>query len=179
MNLKKISLIVLLTLVVGLWMAFMPRPENDPLHKRKFNINISEVKEGSAPRKPVADEIEFKGGKLFSNYLFDKMQYKWIRYRINKDSTFIDETETEVRYLEVEASTTDEKDQTLLMNFKIQEWDIEGTIKITKNDKPKKFFDFSGREKGGKPKKEKKDKKDSDKNGNPNGNANGSNEGGK
>jgi hypothetical protein len=156
MNLKKISLVVLLPLV-GLWMAFVSKAENDVLHKRKFNVNISEVKEGAAPRKPVDDVIEFKGGKLFSNYLFDKMQYSWIRYRINKDSTFMDETDTEVRYLEVEASTTDDKDQTLLMNFKIQEWDIEGTIKITKNDKPKKFFDFSGREKGGKPKKVKKE----------------------
>ncbi|MDI9339784.1 MAG: hypothetical protein QM534_04370 [Sediminibacterium sp.] len=158
MNLKKISLFVLFP-VVCLMLAFVSKKEYDPLHKRKFNINISEVKEGSAPRKPVADVLEFKDGKLFSDYLYDKMQYKWIKYRINKDSTFMDETDTEVRYLEVEASTTDEKDQTLIMNFKVQEWDIEGTIKITKNDKPKKFFDFVGREKGGKPKKEKKEAK--------------------
>ena len=40
-----------------------------------------------------------------------------------------------------------------------------GVIKITKNDKLKKYFDFSGREKGGKPKKEKK-KKEKDAEGN-------------
>jgi hypothetical protein len=156
MNFKKLSLVVLLPLAC-LALAFVKGKEYDALHKRKFNISISEVKEGSAPRKPVTDVIEFKDGKLFSDYLYDKMQYKWVKYRINKDSTFIDETETEVRYLEVEASTTDDKDQTLIMNFKVQEWDIEGTIKITKNDKPKKFFDFQGREKGGKPKKVKKE----------------------
>ncbi len=156
MKFKKISLLVLLP-VICLLVAFANKKEYDALHKRKFNINLSEIKEGSAPRKPVVDLLEFKDGKLFSDYLYDKLQYKWIKYRINKDSTFMDETETEVRYLEVEASTTDEKDQTILMNFKVQEWDIEGTIKITKNDKPKKAFDFVGREKGGKPKKEKKD----------------------
>jgi hypothetical protein len=36
------------------------------------------------------------------------------------------------------------------------EWDIEGTYKITKNDKIKKHFEVTGREKGGKPKKNKK-----------------------
>jgi glycine cleavage system aminomethyltransferase T len=64
-----------------------------------------------------------------------------------------------VRLLEVEASTTDEKNQTIFVNFNTVEWDAEGTIKITKNDKIKKQFDFVGREKGGKPKKEKKPKK--------------------
>ena len=41
----------------------------------------------------------------------------------------------------------------MTINFESQEWDLDGTIKITKNDKLKKYFDFVGREKGGKPKK--------------------------
>ena len=58
----------------------------------------------------------------------------------------------------VEASATDEDNQTVTINFEQVEWDIDGTIKITKNDRLKRFYDFAGREKGGKPKKEKKKK---------------------
>ena len=63
-----------------------------------------------------------------------------------------------MRLLEVEASATDDKNQTIIINFNSVEWDFDGTIKITKNDKIKKQFDIVGREKGGKPKKEKKPK---------------------
>ena len=44
-----------------------------------------------------------------------------------------------------------------LAPFDQVEWDIDGEIRLTKNDKLKKFFDFVGREKGGKPKKKVKD----------------------
>lgn len=39
------------------------------------------------------------------------------------------------------------------MNIVSCEWDLDGTIKITRNDKLKKYYDIAGREKGGKPKK--------------------------
>lgn len=158
MSLKK-SLFISLTLLCGiLLMSFALGKEKDPLHKRIFNITIFEYKDGQPAKKGVSDKIEFKDGKLFSDYLFDKFQYKWIKYRINKDSIYTDSTDTEVRLLEVEASATDDKNQTILLNFNTVEWDIDGTIKITKNDKLKKQMDFIGREKGGKPKKEKKPK---------------------
>lgn len=132
--------------------------EIDPLHKRKFNLLLDESKDGVPVKKGIADKLEFKNGKLFSDYLYDKYEYKWIRYRINKDSIYTDSTDTEVRYLELEASLTDERNQSAIINFVILEWDLDGTIKITKNDKIKRYFDVVGREKGGKPKKEKKKK---------------------
>lgn len=132
--------------------------EKDPLHKRVFNISLSEVKDGQPKGKPIADKMYFKDGKLFTDYLYDKFGYKYIRYRINKDSAYVDSTDTEVRLLEVEASATDEDNQTVLINFTQVEWDIDGVIKITKNDKLKRYFDFVGFEKGGKPKKPKKNK---------------------
>ncbi|MDO9001245.1 MAG: hypothetical protein Q7W45_15885 [Bacteroidota bacterium] len=156
---KKIFSLSNLTLCAIFFMCFAFKGEKDPLHKRIFNINITEVKDGIVAKKSVMDKIEFKDGKLFSEFLFDKFQYKWLKYRINKDSIYTDSTDTEVRLLEVEATTTDDKDLTLAINFAVVEWDIEGTIKMTKSDKPKKFYDFSGFEKGGKPKKPKKPKK--------------------
>jgi len=160
MNIKKVIGFSCLILIAFVFINASFKGEKDPLHKRIFNIGITEVKDGQPGKKSISSTIEFKDGKLFSDFLFDKFQYKWIKYRINKDSIYTDSTDTEVRLLDIEASTTDEKNQTLMMTFKVEEWDIEGVIKITKNDKLKKYFDFVGREKGGKPKKEKKKKGD-------------------
>ncbi len=127
--------------------------EKDPLHKKIYNTTIIEVKDGQNSKKGVTDELEFKDGKLFSNFLLNKFEYKWLKYEINKDSTYIDSTETEIRYIELESSYTDDKDQTMVMKCTIDEHDIDGEIKITKNDKLKKMFVFNGKEKYVKPKK--------------------------
>jgi len=132
--------------------------EKDFLHKRVFNIMLEEVKDGVPTKKGVSDKWTFKDGKIFSDYLYKKFGYNWMRYRINKDSIYTDSTDTEVRLLEVESSFTNEDNQTATINFTSVEWDIDGTVKITKNDKIKKYFDVAGREKGGKPKKPKKKK---------------------
>jgi hypothetical protein len=102
------------------------------------------------------DRLTFKDGKVMSDFLKRKFGFKYIRYRINKDSVYIDHTDTEVRLLVVEASATDEKNNTVIMEFTTLEWDIDGVIKITKNDRLKRYYDMAGREKGGKPRKIKK-----------------------
>lgn len=132
--------------------------EKDPLHKKIYNTTIIEVKDGQNSKKGVTDELEFKDGKLFSNFLLNKFEYKWLKYEINKDSTYIDSTETEIRYIEFESSYTDDKDQTMIMKCTIDEYEIDGEIKITKNDKLKKMFVFSGKEKYVKPKKKEGEK---------------------
>ena len=134
------------------------KKEKDPLNKRKYDVIIIEVKDGVNAKKGATDEIEFKDGKFFSTYLFDKFEYKWMKYKVTKDSTYIDETETEIDYFEVESSYTDSKDQTFIMTLKIDNFDIDGEMKITKNDKLKKMFVFNGKEKYAKPKKKKEDK---------------------
>jgi hypothetical protein len=159
MNIKKVVAIACLFMMALVFVNATFKGEKDPLHKRTFNIGITEIKGDVPAKKSVKDEITFKDGKLFSDYLNSKFQYKWIKYRINKDSIYTDtEIDTEIRLLEVEASTTDEIGNTMMINFVVENWDIEGTMKLTKNDKPKKYFDFTGFEKGGKPKKEKKPK---------------------
>lgn len=133
--------------------------EHDPLHKRVFTISLSETKNGVVAKKVIMDKIYFKNGKLFSDFIHDKFGFKWIRYRINKDSVFVDETKATVRLLEVEAIATDEDNQTVIFDFVTSEWDIDGDVRITKNDKLKRYYDLAGREKGGKPKKVKRKKK--------------------
>jgi hypothetical protein len=156
---KKIYITLFLVLGVAfLFDAFKPK-EKDPLDKRVFICNVIEVKDGQNSKKSLPDEIEFKDGKIFSNVLNDKFAYKWIKYRINKDSAYVDSTETEIRYYEVEISHTDDQDQTMTMMCRIDEYDIDGDIKITKKDKLKKMFVFNGKEKYQKPKKGKEEKK--------------------
>jgi hypothetical protein len=158
MILKKITSICCLIFAAVIFINAAYKGEKDPLHKRTFNIGIVEVKDGQPGKKSLKDEFAFKDGKLMSNYLKDKFAYSWIKYRINKDSLFVDSLDVEIRRLEVEATTTDEKNTTLTINMVIENWDIEGYIKMTKNDKLKKYYDITGFEKGGKPKKEKKRK---------------------
>jgi hypothetical protein len=157
-NIRAVSLKnpLAITLVLFLLVAF--KGEKDPLHKRKFNIMLDETRDGVPSKKGIADKFVFKDGRMFSDYLYEKYGYKWLRYRINKDSVFTDSTDTEVRQLDCEASATNEDNQTVTITFTSIEWDMDGVIKITKNDKLKKYFDFVGREKGGKPKKPKKKK---------------------
>jgi len=137
--------------------VFSFKDEEDPLHRRSFTISLSETKNGVVSKKVIMDKLEFKNGKLRTGFLQKKFGYKWIRYHVNKDSIFTDSTDTEVRWLEVEATATDERNQTVFVNFVTCEWDLDGTIKITRNDKLKRHYTLSGREKGGKPKKEKKE----------------------
>lgn len=152
--LLKITLLFIFSLQTFIYTA--QTTEKDPLNKRKFYTSLNEVKDGVPQKKLISDMLEFKNGKLFSDYMHDKFGYKWIKYRIEKDSIYTDSTDTEVRFLTIEATATDENNQTIMMSFETVEWDIEGTIKITKNDKLKKHYEMVGRNKGGKPKKNKK-----------------------
>ena len=151
--LKFLSLALILALFVNANLK-----EKDPLGKRVYNTIMIEVKDGVNNKKGATDELEFKDGRLFSTFLFDKFEYKWLKYKVNKDSAYIDETETEISYFEVECSYTDDKDQTFMMTCKIDNFDIDGEIKITKNDKLKKMYVFNGKEKYAKPRKKKEDK---------------------
>ena len=149
MNLKHI-IISASVLTIGLLSlnAIKKGEPKDNLDKRKFIVTMTEVKEGAAPKKGVEDEREFKAGKgMFSNFLYEKLQYKWIKYEITKDSTYTDEEENEGTWTEAEISTTDENDQTIIMKCTVDNYDISGEVKITKKDKLKKKYEFSGKEK--------------------------------
>lgn len=158
-KIKWTDVTVALTLIAYGLFFYSFKEEPDTLHKRTFNTSLSETRNGDVMKKVISDKLYFKNGKLFSDFLYDKFGYRWIRYRINKDSIYTDSTNTEVHLLVVEASATDDKNQTVIMEFTTLEWDLDGTIKITKNDKLRKYYDLAGREKGGKPKKNKQKKK--------------------
>lgn len=84
---------------------------------------------------------------MFSTFLFDKLEYKWIKYEITKDSTYTDEDQNENHYTEAEVTTTDANDQTMVMKVYLDNYDINGEIKITKKDKLKRNLNLLERKK--------------------------------
>lgn len=120
---------------------------NDALDGRIFNVNITEVKDGQNSNKTIPDEMIFRKGKFFSNFMNEKLKLGQLKYRINKDSVYMDENNVEVQYYEIEISISDKADVTTTVICRIEDYDIDGEIKQTKNDKPKKSFVFNGKEK--------------------------------
>lgn len=141
------QLIIPLLIVSG-YFGIKIKNSIDQLDKRIFITTVTEIKNGIASNKTVSDELEFKKNKVFSKFLNEKFNINWITYTITKDSTFTDSiTEAEVRYFEVKGLFKDEDQQETHLFCKIENELIEGEIKIMKNDKLKKQFEFSGQEK--------------------------------
>lgn len=136
--------------------AFAGDDDNDALHNREFNVSLSETRNGVVQKRLISDLIKFKHGKIQSEYLKDKYGFKYIRYRVNLDTIYTDHTGAEVRMIKLVASATDESNLTVHMELTQLEWDLDGFVRVTKNDRLRKYFDLAGREKGGKPKKPKK-----------------------
>ncbi len=144
---KKLPGLLALIFVLYISSAFIWKKEKDPLHKKIFITQVTEFRDGKPKPKSEEDELEFKDGKLFSTFAEKKLSFgKWMKYEIKKDSTYNDEG-MEKRYFEVVSIVTNENDETLYINLKIDDYDIEGTMKLTKSDKPKKYFEFAGKEK--------------------------------
>ncbi len=146
MNLNRIIGIGLLVTSLAL-VSF--KGDKDPLHKKKFIAQGTEIKDGKPKgNKPIEDEIEFKNGKVYSSLCWEKMEFQDVKYEIRKDSTYIDSsTTTEKHYYEVEAITTNDKKETLTMNFTINDYEIDAIYKLTKKDLVKKHFTSTGKEK--------------------------------
>ena len=148
---------VLFFLVISM-VSCKVRKGGDPLNNRSFTISMDEIRYGQAASKLVDDKIRFKKGRMYSDFIFKKFGYAWVRYRITVDTTFIDSTGAEIRQIALQGNETNKTNQTYLFELLTQEWDIEGTMRITLNDMPKKYYDFVGREKRGKPQRIRKTK---------------------
>ena len=121
--------------------------DKDALHKKVYVLQVNEMKDGQPKsKKPMEDELEFKDGKVISNILMDKHQFKWIKYTITKDSTYEEEGEQK-HWMEAMASTTNENNELIEITVKVDGYDIEGKYKLSKKDVQKKLYEFTGKEK--------------------------------
>lgn len=143
-QIKSIITIAACILAFGL-LSF--KGDKDSLNKKVYTLQVNDMKDGQARnKKPMEDELEFKDGKVFSNIAFDKHQFKWMKYKITKDSTYDDEGEQK-HLIEAESLATNDKDENMIMNCRVDQYDIEGTFKLTKKDALKKLYQFTGKEK--------------------------------
>ena len=126
---------------------FSFKGEKDALNKKTYIVQVDEMKDGKPKgKKPAEDELEFKDGKVFSNIAEAKHGFKWMKYKVTKDSTYDDEGEKK-QWIEAESMATNDQDETMIMHFKVDQYEISGTYKLTKRDVPKKLYEFVGKEK--------------------------------
>lgn len=157
MNLTKV---VGVGLVVAAAFGFtVNKHDKDPLHKRKFKglATALDPATGNPKGKPFEDEIEFKNGKIYSLACWDKMEFQDITYELKKDSVYNDEGE-EKHYIEILATTTNEKKDHLVIDVTVDGYDYKATYTLSKKDVVKKKFSSTATEqvknKKGKEKKE-------------------------
>jgi hypothetical protein len=136
------------TMLVSFSVLASKSPGDDPLDRRRFTAGLTGIKNGVVAKKMISDLICFS-----SEFIRRKYGFKWMPYRITHDASYTDHTGADVRLLKLQAVTTDEKNRTVYLDFTVLEWDLDGTIKMTRNDKLYVSYDVAGREKGGKPKK--------------------------
>jgi len=121
--------------------------DKDALNKKVFVLQVNEIKDGQAKnKKPIEDELEFKDGKAFSNLMYDKHTFKWIKYTITKDSTYEEEGEQK-HLIDAMASTTNDANELIEITVTVDGFDIEGKYKLSKKDVVKKLYEFTGKEK--------------------------------
>ncbi len=156
MNRKIFSKIAIVLVVSSFTLAFTIG--KDKLHKRDFTVSVID---GKKP-KAIPDEISFKDGKVYAGDAVGCAKLgacTWIKYEMVKDSTYTEEGE-EREYIEILATSEFEGGELFEFKCVVDNFEIEGTMKITKKGKDKKTATFSGKEKVKKDKK--KDKKEKD-----------------
>ncbi|MBS1647168.1 MAG: hypothetical protein JST67_07500 [Bacteroidetes bacterium] len=138
----------LTTVICAAALAFCAfKGDKDALDKKIYTLQVNEIKNGQAKnKKPFDDELEFKDGKLISTFLIAKHEFKWIKYKVTKDSTYDDEGTTK-RWIEAQGMFTNDADETMTVTLKVDEYDIDGSYNLTKKDIPKKLYEFIGKEK--------------------------------
>ena len=141
---KNIISLTLITMLVFSILSF--KGDKDKMHKRVFKVIMTEFKDGKPKPKTTEDEIEFKEGKLHSLFLFDKTGFEKLKYEIKIDSTYVEDEETK-EYIKIVASSSNDEKENVIFNMIIDDFNVEGTIKLVKSGKEKKYFEFIGKEK--------------------------------
>jgi hypothetical protein len=138
-NLKTISISLFAVLLLASF-----KGDKDKLHKRHFTISLTD---GKKP-KPTPDEIFFKDGKVYcGDFAAEKLgSSDQIKYELKKDSTYMDE-DVEVEYIDIFATTQLEKNEIFEFHCLLENFEVQGTMKVLKSDKVKKAFEFTGQEK--------------------------------
>ena len=97
------------------------------------------------------DSLTPKSLELYRSVFWNNIP-KPLNWTNDYENIYTDEEQNENHYTEAEISTTDATDQTVMLKFVVDNFDVSGEIKVTKKDKLKKKFEFIGKEKATKKK---------------------------
>ena len=142
---KKIFLLALLSASIATF-AQKTKKEKPPLDGRTFEVTQTATTNGKSG-KGIADQIVFKSGKVKSPLIEEKSMFDAIKYTIVTDSTATDEDGNATRIILFEAEGTNDKQETIKWSGTVTGPAIEGTAIISKKEKVKKEYAFTGNEK--------------------------------
>ena len=118
--------------------------KNKFLENKKYNVQFYEVK-ATGRGKALPSFVNIKGGKIQCDLMEDKIQLPPVGYKITLDSTYT-EDETEMRMVTFEGDFAEDKNE-YKWEATVINYDIEGTVVMSKSGVEKKRFEFSGNEK--------------------------------
>jgi hypothetical protein len=119
------------------------------LDNKVYEIEINE--DGAKKPKPVKDEMSFKGQKIKSKFMDEKYMLNSGMYVVSVDTAYVEgETEgTQVleKTINFTAESVNGDKEKLAWAGTVVGEDIEGTVILSKKDKVKKQWTFSGTQK--------------------------------
>lgn len=124
------------------------------LDNKVYEIEINE--DGAKKPKPIKDEMSFKGQKIKSKYMDEKFMLNSGMYVVEVDTAYV-EGETEgsqvlEKTINFTAESVNGDKEKLAWTGSVTGEDIEGTIILSKKEKVKKQWTFSGTQKSKKKK---------------------------
>jgi hypothetical protein len=149
-SLKILSLSLCFVAFSGIASAQKAKVVKDKLLDKKiFEIEINE--DGAKKPKPIKDEMTFTGNKIKSKYMDEKFMLNSGMYTVEVDTSYV-EGETEgsqvlEKTFNFTAESVNGDKEKLAWAGSVTGEDIEGTIILSKKDKVKKQWTFSGTQK--------------------------------
>jgi len=149
-HLNKLKLaFVFAAMVLTTVMYAQKAPKNKFLEGKKYNVQFYEIK-AAGRGKSLPSNVIIKGGKVESDLMYEKMTLGPEVFRVEADSIYT-EDETEMHYVSFIVEASDGKND-YRWEAAITNYDIEGTVTMSKGGIEKKKYEFSGSEKPSKKK---------------------------
>ena len=143
---KRISTLISSIFIFILTASFIFGGEDtSSVESKQFKISIMEAKKGGKAGLAEEDVCVFKSGKFRTVYFKQNAGAEAIPIELTKDSTYFDEAvDSDMIYVEFEGEITNKLEETVKIVGTIDGYSIEGNVKLSKKDKVKKNWSFSG-----------------------------------
>jgi hypothetical protein len=142
--LKSVVMVAVMLVSTSVFAQKNKGSKNTFLEGKKFNVNFYELRAGNRG-KAIPSKVLIKSGKVEADLMYEKLQMEPITYVVTLDSTYT-EDDTEMHMVTFEATNAADKNE-YKWEVTVINYDIEGTVTVTKAGVEKKKYEFSGSEK--------------------------------